>query len=759
MALATETLKFRWLTVTVVIAAIGALGSGVGGLRLNASYDAYFDPDDPMLALNSDLSDMYARFDSVIIILESLNHDMLIPEHYAVIERITAAEQVLPFIERVSSIADLVYLNPEIDTFQIDVNDPENDGTTATEPVFFAPNRDRLLSDDYARRLLLSEDGRFALIEMTFSLPGERNADVLLNAMGQLRAFVEKEINLAQVPVNAHYTGTLALKEAYVLVVRHDLKVFLPALIVLFLMTLWALFRSLLVSVYILLNAVLAVVGAFGIAGWLEFELASIAVYVPVIIASMAIASAVHFTTSYLHSRADGQNTMESIGSALTLNLLPLSLTSFTTILGFLGLAFSPSPPVRTVGYIVAFGIALSFVLTLTLLPVLLCGVKPSPGLDLRAALRIPLLIRFITANSRSILALFFFVALLSAVGVLGNEINDNVFEYFPDSHEFRQDTQLIDEEFSGVNTISYSLETGQRYGIFQQEFLEAMEAFSVWLRKQAEINRVLTVADLPRIHQSVGLRDVSSLMRYQRIAEDNTPAALSLQHHVSEDYSAIHAVVYLKSIDARTMIAFDTRVRAWLDRNLTPFSYQGGAGANLTFAHLGQRNAASMIYSLSIALVAIALITGLILRSVKAAWIGVVCNVVPVLTVYALWALVDGNIALGGAVVLGMILGIIVDDTIYLLARYARVDRIQNDMAIPAILNQVGPALIITTMTLSTGLMIGLLSDFAPILAMSSLSVSIILAALATDLLVLPSLLQLSNTKNRHTAKGVILV
>lgn len=753
------TLKYPWVSVAAVLVVIAALGYGVGGLRLNASYDAYFDTNDPLLAVNNNLAEKYAGDESVIIILESLERDMLVPSHYAVIDRIRAAERALPFIKDVSSIADFVDLDPKSDPFKIELHDSGNDGTVSTDPTFLYLNRDRLLGDEYVRRLLLSGDGRFALIEITFALPRGGNADVLLDAMSQLRAFVKQEISRAQVPITAHYTGTLALKEAYVLVVRHDLKLFLPALILLFLVTLWVLFSSLWVAVAILLNALLAVVGAFGVAGWLEFELASIAVYVPVIIVSIAITSAVHFTTSYLHSRANDQNPMESVRHALTLNLLPLALTSFTTILGFLGLAFSPSPPVRTVGYIVAFGIALSFVLTVVLLPVLLCGVKVNQGLDLRAMFQISLLSRFITANSRSIVASFTLVALLSAAGVFGNEINDNVFEYFPDSHEFRQDTRLIDEEFSGVNRMSYSLETGQRYGIFQQVFLEKMEAFSLWLRTQPEVNRVVTIADLPRIRQVVGVRDPSSLMRYRRIAEDNTPAALSLQHYVSEDYSALHAAVYLKNLDARTMIAFDNRVRAWLDRHFMPFSYQGGAGANLTFAHLGQRNAASMVYSLGISLVAIALIAGLILRSVRATWIGVVCNVVPVLAAYALWALVDGNIALGGAVVLGMILGIIVDDTIYLLARYQRLNQTQSDMVVPAVLNQVGPALIITTMTLSIGLLIGLLSDFAPILSMSSLSVSIILIALATDLLVLPALLQLTHSLKHPSANGVMRV
>ncbi|HSA86251.1 MAG TPA: efflux RND transporter permease subunit, partial [Nitrospira sp.] len=566
-----KALKYPLVTVAAVLVLIAALGYGASGLRMNASYDAYFDSNDPLLAVNNDLANKYASDESVIVILESLKDDMLVPAHYAVIDRIRAAERALPFIKRVSSIADFVDRSPEMDAVQIKGRGSGHDGATSTKPAFVNLNRDRLLSDEYVRRLLLSEDGRFALIEITFALPGNGNANVLLDAMAELRAFVKQEISLAQVPIIAHYTGTLALKEAYVLVVRHDLKVFLPALILLFLATLWVLFSSLWVAVAILFNALLAVVGAFGVAGWLRFELASIAVYVPVIIASMAIASAVHFTTSYLHSRADGQTPEESVRQALTFNLLPLALTSFTTILGFLGLAFSPSPPVRTVGYIVAFGIALSFLLTVILLPVLLCGVKVNPGLDLRAVFQIPWLIRFITTNSRLILVSFTLVALLSVAGVFGNEINDNVFEYFPDSHEFRRATRLIDEEFSGVNKMSYSLETGQRYGIFQQVFLEKMEAFALWLRTQPEVNRVVTIADLPRIRHVVGVRDPSSLMRYRRIAEDNTPAVLSLQHHVSEDYSALHAAVYLKNLDARTMIAFDNRVRAWLDRHLTP--------------------------------------------------------------------------------------------------------------------------------------------------------------------------------------------
>ena len=90
----------------------------------------------------------------------------------------------------------------------------------------------------------------------------------------------------------------------------------------------------------------------------------------------------------------------------------------------------------------------------------------------------------------------------------------------------------------------------------------------------------------------------------------------------------------------------------------------------------------------------------------------------------------------------MGMILGIVLDDTIYLLTTHRR--GLQRDLDDPTAyaLRRVAPALVVTTITLVSGLSLGLLSDFGPIRNMSLLSVMIIAAALVVDLLLLPALL-----------------
>lgn len=53
-------------------------------------------------------------------------------------------------------------------------------------------------------------------------------------------------------------------------------------------------------------------------------------------------------------------------------NTWPVFLTTATTVIGFLSLNFSASPPFRVLGNLVAFGMLAAYVYSMTLLPALL---------------------------------------------------------------------------------------------------------------------------------------------------------------------------------------------------------------------------------------------------------------------------------------------------------------------------------------------------------------------------------------------------
>ena len=427
--------------------------------------------------------------------------------------------------------------------------------------------------------------------------------------------------------------------------------------------------------------------------------------------------------------------------AALHSNVLPMSLASATTALGFLGLTLSPSPPVRVVGYLVAVGIGVSLVLCMTLLPVLQARFDPWKPDSKRSSKMLGDLAEFVNRR-RLMLVVSFLVAAVPAGWLASrNAIDDNVFEYFSASHEFHQDTQIVEARLSGVNELLLSVDTGRPFGIFDAASVQAVDSLSEWLRQQPEVKRVVSLSDADVLVQAKQDGRLQQRLDFYRehVTSDGVGPHLALE--VSGDYSASIVSAYLKQLNSGRLLDFERKLHAWAGDNLGNYVLTSG-GPALMFANLGEQNIRGMLTALSIALVVAAVVLGSVLRSCRIGMVGLVCNLLPVLFVYAVWAMLDGQISIGAAVVLGMILGIVLDDTIYLLASYRNALKRGLSDAVSYAIRRVGPALIVTTITLVVGLSLGLLSDFGPIRNMSVLSVGVIATALAVDLLLLPALL-----------------
>lgn len=729
--MATSLTVLRRIALVILIATVTVTAMGIGKLQLNSHYTAYFDSDDPLLVAHQEILDLYSRQDSIFVVLQSAG-SFLDGENYRLLEDLTALLARQPFTTNALSITELGII-----------------GETLTEDGDLIPSVQQLQSDRRAIGLLLAKSEMLAGIWVQIDLP-DKNSRTVLETVGAIRQTVDSAIG--GLPVSAHYTGTLALNEAYIKVVRHDLTRIVPLLLLVMIVVLGWLLRSWRAVLTLLPVGICSVVAAFGIVGLFGAALAAINSFVPVIILSISLAGCVHIALSYNHYRGSGVPAEEAAVAAAKYNLLPMSLANGTTALGFLGLTLSPSPPIRVIGYLVAAGIVVSFILCMTLLPVLQARFDPwKPAAKTRSAFLDRLAI-FATRRRAGLVTLFLLLSLPAAWFASRNVISDNLFEYFVPSHAFYRDTQLVENHFSGVNEVLYSVESGEEFGFFSADAVEALDRLSTWLGQQPEVNRVVSIADSDVLEEA---RQEGRLQQrldfYRERADESGGGNPLLALGVSDDYSSSVVTAYLKQLVSARLIDFDQRVHAWAAKNLGDYALRSG-GPTLMFANLGEQNIRGMLTALTIALLAAALILGAVLRSWRMAWIGLICNMLPVLLVYSVWAVVNGLISIGAAVVMGMVIGIVLDDTIYLLVTYRRGLQRNPDDPIRYALRRVGPALIVTTATLVSGLSVGLLSDFGPIWSMSVLSVAIIGTALVVDLLLLPALLPATGSPGGET-------
>jgi len=125
----------------------------------------------------------------------------------------------------------------------------------------------------------------------------------------------------------------------------------------------------------------------------------------------------------------------------------------------------------------------------------------------------------------------------------------------------------------------------------------------------------------------------------------------------------------------------------------------------------------------------------------------------------FGIWGLYSGQVGLSLSVVIGMTLGIVVDDTVHFLSKYLHARRDKNASAEEAVhyaFDNVGRALWVTTFVLVAGFTVLAQSSFKMNAEMGFLTAITIFVALVVDFLFLPPLLMVLDKSEKKSAKSV---
>jgi hypothetical protein len=231
---------------------------------------------------------------------------------------------------------------------------------------------------------------------------------------------------------------------------------------------------------------------------------------------------------------------------------------------------------------------------------------------------------------------------------------------------------------------------------------------------------------------------------QYLLLYEMSLPYGLDLNNQINVDKSATRLNVSLETLSVNEVLAFTDRAEKWLKDNTTGLKAEAG-GPSVMFSHIGRRNIRSMLIGTSVALVLISLILVLALRSLRMGLVSLVPNLVPAAMAFGVWGMLVGEVGLSLSVVMGMTLGIVVDDTVHFLSKYLRARRengLSSSDSVRYAFRTVGTALWVTSLVLMAGFLILTLSAFKPNSGMGLMTSITIGLALIADFLFLPPLL-----------------
>ena len=204
-------------------------------------------------------------------------------------------------------------------------------------------------------------------------------------------------------------------------------------------------------------------------------------------------------------------------------------------------------------------------------------------------------------------------------------------------------------------------------------------------------------------------------------------------------------------------------QIKAWIQEAETFLESELGmdavaAGPTVMFSYIAERNIQGMLWG---TLYAVLIISGIILIALKDVRLGLlslVPNLLPAALAFGVWGIFVGQVNMAVAVVTGMALGVIVDDSVHFLTKYQlarKNEKLSAERAVVSAFSGVGTALLVTTIILVAGFAILAQSSFGLNSAMASLTAIALFMALVADLTILPALLILLDRKmNKSNAQ-----
>jgi len=736
------------------------LASGSIFLKENSDGRVFFDKNSSERQQLLALEQRFTETNSILLVLSTKDRDIFTPRAMAAILESTARAWKVPFVIRVNSLSNFQHVYANDDDLIIEdlftersLDDPDN----IRKIKAYALSEKDLLGQ------IISPDGRTTAIALNVAASrGDSNATrAMMAEVNKIRQDIGKKYP----ELGFYVTGDVPLDDAFASAYLYDLYYLFPVFLLVIFLVCAVFFRSFRLSALILSMMMMVVAATMGCAGYLGIDLTAGTSSVPVILITISLADFIHLLSATRRWAGQGLAARQAVRRAVRQNFLPVFLTSLTTLIGFISLNFSEAPPFRDLGNLVAIGILISYLMTVTFFPVVLSRMNLATIFNGGAG-RLSLSTGTISVFSHFLVRhrkkLFWAIMMLTVVigsGVARIEFDDDWVKYFDPENSFRRDTEFVVSHLTGVDVIEYIVSSGQDGGITDGDFLEKLDKFDNWALEQPEINHVSSIVSLFRkmnfylngkpgqkYTQTAPIARNSDLnAQYLLMYEMSLPVGLDLNDRIDIAKESTRLTVTARDLTSQQMRQLDAGISRKLRETGLIGPRDSGTGVPLMFANLSERNIKSMLAGIALALITVSVIIMLSFKSLKLGLISFVVNILPIILGFGLWGWIYHYVGVSLTVVAAIAFGLVVDDTIHFVTKYTEKSAGRNrDIAdsLTATYSEVGGALIMTSSILVLGFLILTFSLFQPTWAMGLVSVIMIILALIYDFLLLPILL-----------------
>jgi len=565
-----------------------------------------------------------------------------------------------------------------------------------------------------------------------------------------------------------HVVGRSIGQEYYINLMQTELMIFVSLsilLVIIFLIISFRSFWGVWVPITVVLLSIIWTLGLMQVTGK---KIDLMLTILPTILFVVGISDVVHIISRFFEEIRNGAPKIEAVKTTFIEIGLATLLTSVTTAIGFLTLLGSSIRPLSEFGLYTAAGVFIAFILAYTLLPAVLILSKP-PQISDRSPEKLfwnrTLLKSFswMIKKRKLVLVISILVALTSLWGISKVKVNNFILEDLKDGDPLKEEFRFFEDNFAGARPFELAVQLkSDSLDFFNREVLLELDKIDDYLINTYEVGDLVSPARMIktgyRTYMGGSMEfyrippDQQSIDRIAKLLKKKSFASI-LPFYINEEEKIARVA---GKLDDEGSIVFNQRdqdFEEWMAKEIDTSILSTKITGTASLIDLNNKYlATNMIGGLFVAFLVIALIAGLMFKSIRMVIIALIPNIFPLLMIGGIMGFFGINLKVSTSIIFTIAFGIAVDDTIHFLSKF-RIQLAKGKSLLYALKRSyisTGKAIIITSIILCGGFLTLISSDFLGTFYVGLLISFTLLFAVLSDLFLLPVLILLFYAKKR---------
>jgi predicted RND superfamily exporter protein len=734
--------KCRWPIIIAFIVIAGFFAAQIPKAERDPDMINQLPTDMPSRISTDKIEELFGGTDMLMVLIKT--DDVLNAETLSRVKKISKQMKKVNGVDKVYSLFELKHIKSQEGAMIVDPAVKQIPHTEEQKKKL----RKEIMGNDMVYGSVVSKD--FTITSVIAVLKADISDE---HIVGEMEKLIEENPGKEQTIIGGVPFNRLNVSRN----TQSDLRRLLPIGLLTMLVFLYFCFKQLrgvLLPFFVVIMAILLSMGLIPLLGW---KISVISIILPVFLIAVANDYGIHMIAKYQEDNVPGNGySKEELAKRMFSSLgKPVLLTGITTMIGMLCLNGHIMIGAKQLSVLASLGIAFALAASLFFIPAVVSLLPKSKPVILPEgqSRKKPILERLLTFFSdivsrkpKIVIAGSFVFSAIVSIGIFFVTVDADPVKYFAKDHPVAKATNLINENLGG--TFNFSVVVGG--DIKEPRIMKKIDRLEAEIEKIPEVGNTSSIARVVR-QMSRALNDKGEDW-YDRIPGTRNAVAQYFElYSMSGDPDDFEKMIDFPYKHALISARLNTTSTPKINRvmrqvndmagNDSDIKYVGGIA--LIYTELAKHVVNGQFLSLSMAVVAVAVLLMVLFRSVAAGLISAIPMVLSLVILFGLMGLLGIELNVVTALLSSIIIGVGIDYTIHFLwrCREERRSGLTSVDAVKKTLSTTGRGIVFNAFSVIIGFFVLLISNFMPVKFFGFLIVVSILACLIGALSLVPAL------------------